>query len=158
MGVIFYGLVLFIFVKLCQWRNTLPCKQEENENDIEFLSVAEQIDKVNEIRDKLQIIENIITDVTICKPDECIKYITISCPAVNSVREYDFMADGQNETTKKILALLYDERKNLRTSLRNESQKLADRCNANCNANYKNNTISMGGECLDRSQILQKMQ
>lgn len=155
MGVIFYGLILFGFIKLCQLRNTQTDESgNQSDGDLEFLSVTEQLDRVNQIRNKLQTIENIITDVTVCKPDECVKYITVSSPAVNGVHEYDFMVDGENATTEKFLALLYDERKNLRTSLQIETQKLADRCNVNCNANYKNNTISRGGECFDGHQIL----
>ncbi|MDE6781366.1 MAG: hypothetical protein K2J40_07910 [Ruminococcus sp.] len=154
MGVIFYGLILFAFVKLCQWRNSLPDAKEDITGDIEFLSVTEQLDKVNDIRDRLQTIENIITDVTVCRPDECIKYITVSCPTVTGEREYNFMVDGENGTTEKFLALLYDERKNLRTSLQIENQKLAERCNGNCNADNEKSVFMRGGECLDRRKIL----
>ena len=151
MSVIFYGLILLLFVKLCQLRNDLTGNhQEEPKEGMEFLSVSEQIDTVDEIRDRLQEVENFITDVEVCNPDECVKYITLKCPTATGEREHDFMVDGENETTQKILALLYGERKELRTSLKIESQKLADRCNADCNANCKNNTISRGGECFDR--------
>ncbi|MDE6093007.1 MAG: hypothetical protein K2G14_07930, partial [Ruminococcus sp.] len=154
MSVIFYGLILYAFVKFCQWRNSLPDTKEDITGDIEFLSVTEQLDKVNGIRDRLQTIENIITDVTVCRPDECIKYITVSCPTVTGEREYNFMVNGENATTEKILALLYDERKNLRTSLRIETQKLAERCNGNCNADNEKSVFMRGGECLDRREIL----
>ncbi|MDE7137089.1 MAG: hypothetical protein K2O29_01330 [Ruminococcus sp.] len=153
MAVIFYGLILFGFVKLCQLRNS-QTDEDKQTGDLEFLSVTEQLDRVNQIRDKLQTIESIITDVTVCKPDECVKYITVSCPAVNSVREYDFMVDGENETTEKVLALMYDERKNLRISLQVESQKLADRCNGNCNVNNEKSAFLRGGEYFDRREIL----
>lgn len=153
MAVIFYGLILFGFVKLCQSRNS-QTDEDKQTGDLEFLSVTEQLDRVNQIRDKLQTIENIITDVTVCKPDECVKYITVSCPAVSGMREYDFMVDGENKTTEKVLALLYDERKNLRTSLQIETQKLADRCNRNCNANNEKSAFLRGGEYLDRREIL----
>lgn len=153
MAVIFYGLILFGFIKLCQLRNS-QTDEDKQTGDLEFLSVTEQLDKVNKIRDRLQTVENIITDVTICKPDECVKYITVSCPAVNGVRECDFMVDGENATTEKVLALLYDERKSLRTSLQIETQKLADRCNGNCNANNEKSAFLRGGEYLDRREIL----
>lgn len=153
MAVIFYGLILFGFVKLCQLRNSRT-DEDKQTGDLEFLSVTEQLDKVNKIRDRLQTVENIITDVTICKPDECVKYITVSCPAVSGVREYDFIVDGENATTEKVLALLYDERKNLRTSLQIETQKLADRCNGNCNADNEKSAFLRGGEYLDRREIL----
>lgn len=143
-------LLLVAFVKLCLWQNTSQDEKETQIGDIEFLSVAEQLDKVNQIRDKLQTIENLITDITVCRPNECVKYIALKCPTATGEREHDFMVDGENETTEKVLALLYNERKELRTSLKIESQKLADRCNADCNANCKNNTISRGGECFDR--------
>lgn len=157
MAVIFYGLVLFIFMKLFQLRNSQneSNSADETGNDMEFLSVTEQLEKVNKIRDKLQTIENLITDVTVCKPDECVKYITLRCPtSIGGDREYDFVVDGENRTTEKILALLYDERKNLRTSLQIETQKLAERCNGNCNANNEKSAFLRGGECLDGREIL----
>lgn len=152
---ILFLLLLGAFVKLCLFRNGMNDEEENNpDGDLEFLSVTEQLERVNKIKDRLQTVENIITDVTICRPDECVKYITISCPTVSGMREYDFMVDGDNQTTEKLLSLLYDERKNLRTSLQTETQKLAERCNANCNANDKKSTFLRGGECLDGREIL----
>lgn len=153
MNILIYGLILYGFVKFCKWRNA-QADGVQTGDGVEFLSVSEQVDRVNEVRDRLQTVENIITDITVCTPDECVKYITLSCPTVNGVRECDFMVDGENETTEKVLALLYDERKNLRTSLQIETQKLADRCNGNCNANNEKSAFLRGGEYLDRREIL----
>lgn len=147
-------LLLVAFVKLCLWQNTSQDEKETQIGDIEFLSVAEQLDKVNQIRDKLQTIENLITDITVCRPNECVKYIALKCPTATGEREYNFMVDGENETTEKVLALLYNERKNLRTSLQIETKKLADRCNANCNANNEKSAFLMGGDNFGRYKIL----
>lgn len=44
MAVIFYGLILLGFVKLCQLRNS-QTDEDKQTGDLEFLSVTEQLEK-----------------------------------------------------------------------------------------------------------------
>lgn len=117
-------------------------RSDEN-SDIEFQSISEQIEHLNELREQLQTIEEMITDVSICSPDEHEK--VISCEWMNSIGnklKYDLWVDGKNSTSEELLKIAYSERRRLRTSLKSEIKKLSERCNENCNENY---SLSRGG-------------
>ena len=117
-------------------------RSDEN-SDIEFQSISEQIEHLNELREQLQTIEEMITDVSICSPDEHEK--VISCEWMNSLGnklKYDLWVDGKNSTSEELLKIAYSERRRLRTSLKSEIKKLSERCNENCNENY---SLSRGG-------------
>ena len=66
MGVIFYGLILFAFIKICQLRNSLPSDVLEKDNDINFSWVIEETEKMEVLNRQLQVLENLLTDITIC--------------------------------------------------------------------------------------------
>ena len=66
MGVIFYGLILFAFVKLCQLRNSLPSDVPAKDNDMNFSRVIEETEKMEVLNRQLQVLENLLTDITNC--------------------------------------------------------------------------------------------
>lgn len=71
-------------------------RSDEN-SDIEFQSISEQIEHLNELREQLQTVEEMITDISICSPDEHEK--VISCEWMNSLGnkfKYDLWVDGKN--------------------------------------------------------------
>lgn len=109
----------------------------EADGDIEFQSISEQIEHLNELREKLQTVEEMITDVSICSPDEHEK--VISCEWMNSLGDklrYDLWVDGKNGTSEELLKIAYAERSRLRSALKSEIKKMSERCNENCNENY----------------------
>lgn len=117
--------------------------RSDEDSDIEFQNISEQIEHLNELREQLQTIEEMITDVSICSPDEHEK--VISCEWMNSLGnklKYDLWVDGKNSTSEELLKIAYSERRRLRTSLKSEIKKLSERCNENCNENY---SLSRGG-------------
>lgn len=106
-------------------------------NGMDFTDVSEQIDRVNEIRERLGTIEELITDISICSPDEHHKWIAFEWTSASGKNNrYDIWIDGCNKNTKDILKFVYAERDRLRTSLQTETRKLSERCNGNCNGNY----------------------
>lgn len=111
------------------------CSDENS--DIEFQSISEQIEYLNDLREQLQTVEEMITDISICSPDEHEK--VISCEWMNSrgnKLRYDLWINGKNSTSEDLLKIAYSERRRLRTSLKSEIKKLSERCNENCNENY----------------------
>lgn len=109
---------------------------DEN-SDIEFQSISEQIEHLNDLREQLQTVEEMITDISICSPDEHEK--VISCEWMSSRGDklrYDLWINGKNSTSEDLLKIAYSERRRLRTSLKAEIKKLSERCNENCNENY----------------------
>ena len=106
-------------------------RTEEN-GDIEFQNISEQIEHLNELREQLQTIEEMITDVSICSPDEHEK--VISCEWINSLGnkfKYDLWADGKNSTSEELLKIAYSERRRLRSALKLEIKKMSEWCNEN---------------------------
>lgn len=114
-------------------------------NDMDFTDISEHIDRVNEIRERLEIIENFITDISVCSPEEHQKYISFEWSnASGRNNKYNICVDGDNKNTKDILKFAYAERNRLRTSLQLETKKLSERCNGNCNGNYS--VFGRGGQ------------
>lgn len=134
---IIYVILLVGFTYL--FFKSMNTSDEENiDEDIEFLSVSEAIDEINHTKEQLAAIEEMITDVSICSPDEHGKYI--SCEWMSSLGnkyKYDLFVDGVNGASEEMLKIAYSERTRLRTLLRQQIRNLSDRCNENCNENYQ---------------------
>ena len=129
--VIFIGYI-YLLIK------SAKISDDENvDEDIEFLSVADAIDEMNRTKEQLTSIEEMITDVSICSPDEHGKYISCEWMSSNGNKfKYDLLIDGENTATDEMLKIAYSERARLRTLLRQQIRNLGDRCNENCNENY----------------------
>ena len=112
-------------------------KRSEENGDIDFQHISDQIEYLSELREKLSTIEEMITDVSICSPDEHEKII--SCEWINGVGDkfrYDLWVDGNDSTSEELLKIAYSERCRLRSALNAEIQKMSERCNENCNESY----------------------
>ena len=59
---------------------------KEVEENIEFLSVAEAIDEMTTTKEQLASIEEMITEITICSPDDHNKFIR--CEWANTLGEH----------------------------------------------------------------------
>lgn len=111
---------------------------KSTDENIEFLSVAEAIDEMNSTKEQLAAIEEMITDVSVCSPDEHGKFI--SCEWMSSLGnkfKYDLFVDGTNCASEEMLKIAYSERARLRALLHQQIRNLSDRCNENCNENYR---------------------
>ena len=98
-------------------------KRSEENGDIDFQHISEQIEYLSELREKLSTIEEMI----------------ISCEWINGVGDkfrYDLWVDGNNSTSEELLKIAYSERCRLRSALNSEIQKMSERCNENCNESY----------------------
>ncbi len=124
---IYYSVVIYGLYKIYN----RYYRSDEN-SDIEFQSISEQIEHLNDLREQLQTVEEMITDISICSPDEHEK--VISCEWMNSrgnKLRYDLWINGKNSTSEDLLKIAYSERRRLRTSLKSEIKKLSERCNEN---------------------------
>lgn len=113
-------------------------KSDDNSSDrknIDFAETKKHIDNLNILKDRLEQIENLITDIECCSPEKHQTFITVS----SGTREIELHIDGENQTTQNLLKTLYAERKKLRTSLSDEIKKMGVRCNENCNEIYAKN-------------------
>ena len=120
MGVIFYGLILFAFVKLCQLRNSLPSDVPEKDDDMNFSRVIEETEKMEVLNRQLQVLENLLTDITICNSGQHHKGFTLSWinEATGENMSFDFwVSDPSEDTAKALSELACTERSRLRTEL-----------------------------------------
>lgn len=104
-------------------------------NNLNSAETKRCIERLNVLEERLEQVENIITDIECCSPNEHQTFITV----ISGTREIELHIDGENQTTKNLLETLYAERRNLRTSLSEEIQKMGVRCNGNCNVIYQKN-------------------
>lgn len=113
-------------------------KSDDNSSDrknIDFAETKKHIDNLNLLKDRLEQVENMITDIECCSPEQHQTFITV----VSGTREVELHIDGENQTTQNLLKTLYAERKKLRTSLSDEIRNMGVRCNENCNEIYPKN-------------------
>lgn len=126
---LFYILLLVFAVKKLFKKDDMPLDR----SDIDFTETKDHISRLNALEDRLEQVENLITDIECCSPDQHQTYITI----LSGTREVRLHIDGDNQSTQDLLKTLYNERKILRTSLSEEIKNYGVRCNEICNENYK---------------------
>lgn len=106
-------------------------KNDENE-DINFFSVSEKIEYLNELKQQLDSVEQLITDIELCSPEIREKVIKLEwITSAGEKKEYSLWIDGTSQTTEELFKIAYIERQQLRTSLHLEIKNLSDRCNEN---------------------------
>ncbi|MCM1507004.1 MAG: hypothetical protein NC177_07710 [Ruminococcus flavefaciens] len=119
MEVLFYGLILFVFVKVCQWRNSQP-SDVPVEDDMDFSRVVEETEKIETCNRQLQTLENLLTDITICNSEQHHKVFVLSWvnEATGENMSFDFWVnDSESDTAKSLLQLANTERSRLRSEL-----------------------------------------
>lgn len=119
MGVIFYGLILFVFVKLCQWRNT-QSEDVPADDDMDFSRVVEETEKIEACNKQLRTLENLLTDITICNSEQHHKVFVLSWvnETTGENMSFDFWVDDpSSDTAKALLHLAYTERSRIRPEL-----------------------------------------
>ncbi len=127
------GCFILVFKAIARDMHSDQTKSTNQHSDVDFVAVATQLDYINELKDKIQNIENIITEIELCNPDERATAINILMPTNNSGIQI-----VANNSSAAILDLLYTERQTLRSSLVNEIKNLKYRCNGNDNGNIEN--------------------
>ena len=126
------GCFILVFKAIARDTHSVQSKATDKHSDIDFVTISEQLDYLNELKDKIQNIEDMITEIEICQPEERATAINISMPTNNT--GIQIIA---NNSSDDILNLLHKERRRLRSSHANEIKNLNYRCNENCNENYE---------------------
>lgn len=121
---IFLGCFIIAYFRKCSR------SEREAEDKLKFLETSEHIERLNELKTRIETVEQMITNIETCDPEQRATALNISMPGSSS--SYSIIANSSNE---KILELLCDERKKLRSSLQNELEKMSYRCNGNNNGN-----------------------
>lgn len=99
---------------------------------MDFINVADNIDRINELNERLRVIEELICDIAVCSPKEHHKAVSFEWTSSSGKKkQYDIWVDGNCRNTKDILKFAYSERERLRCSLRYETKKLSEKCGGN---------------------------
>lgn len=129
--IIFYVAVFAFMI----YKSSDKSSEDTGDRDIDFSEAKKHIEKLTALESRLEQVENLITDIECCSPEQHQAFIHI----VSGTREIELHIDGENQTTQNLLKTLYAEREKLRTSLSDEIRKMGGRCNENCNEIYQKN-------------------
>lgn len=88
-----------------------------------YSEISDQITRLNRYKEDIDELSEMIADIMSCGPGKVMKGITIRVPEAD--HEYDFLIDGEDETSNLLLDLLENERERLNTSLRQEIRKIS---------------------------------
>ncbi len=88
-----------------------------------YSEISDQITRLNRYKEDIDELSEMIADIMSCSPGKVMKGITIRVPEAE--HEYDFLIDGEDETSNLLLDLLENERERLNTSLRQEIRKIS---------------------------------
>ena len=114
--IIFYVAVFAFMI----YKSSGKSSEDTGDRDIDFLKAKKHIEKLTALESRLEQVENMITDIECCSPEQHQAFIHI----VSGTREIELHIDGENQTTQNLLKTLYAEREKLRTSLSDEIRKM----------------------------------
>lgn len=114
--IIFYVAVFAFMI----YKSSGKSSEDTDGRDIDFSEAKKHIEKLNALKSRLEQVENLITDIECCSPEQHQAFITV----VSGAREIQLHIDGENQTTQNLLQTLYAEREKLRTSLSDEIRKM----------------------------------
>ena len=132
------GCFILVFKAIARDTYSVQSKSADEQSDIDFITIYTQLDYINDLKDKIQNIEDMITEIEICQPEKRATSINISMSTNNT--GIQIIA---NNSSDDILDLLHKERQRLRFSLANEIKNLQYRCNGNDNGNIMD--LNRGG-------------
>lgn len=114
-----YSLIAFV-IRDAQTEKRL--KQLKSETDA-FAELKSRIRNLNATFDKIEQIEELLTDIEICSPGKLHKNFILHW---NGDEQYDFLLDGDDITTERFHELAEAEYEKLRSSLLEQIQELQD--------------------------------
>ena len=114
--IIFYVAVFAFMI----YKSSGKSSEDTGDRDIDFAEAKKHIEKLTALESRLEQVENLITDIECCSPEQHQAFIHI----VSGTREIELHIDGENQTTQNLLQTLYAEREKLRTSLSDEIRKM----------------------------------
>lgn len=114
--IIFYVAVFAFMI----YKSSDKSSEDTDGRDIDFVEAKKHIEKLKALENRLEQVENLITDIECCSPEKHQAFIHI----VSGTREIELHIDGENQTTQNLLQTLYAEREKLRTSLLDEIRKM----------------------------------
>lgn len=135
--------IIGLYLAFCVWlsrhdrQNDEPEEQTPPPPEVDYWELSRRIEQLHQTDERLRSVEELITDLELCVPEEHEKSVTIEwVTATGDTRRYDLWIDGR-ANTERMLLVAYAERERLHTSLllQLDSMKIGARCNDNVNEN-----------------------
>lgn len=139
-----YALCAAIVFSIIYWTlySVKRMKQGEKEpepdyTDFSYLTIKEKVDKVAETRNQIGALENLLTDLSVCNPDN-VKVVRVKWMSeTGKVIHYDLYCDGTDTATENLYGIAEREIHDLKIDFSHYSEILAEAARNNKN-DYKN--------------------
>ena len=99
-----------------------PERDEEQSSDT-YSALSEKITTLNQMKNSIDTVNDMIADVMSCAPGEVHKAVIIRIP--DTSREYSFLIDGEDNVSERLIDIFEGERDKLSSSLRKEIRKIS---------------------------------
>ena len=107
-----------------EFRKEQPPEEPKQEvNHRTYSELSERITQLNDYKNDIDTVNDMIADIMSCAPGKVHK--TVSVRILESERRYDFLLDGEDETSELLMQILENEREELSCSLRKEIEKIS---------------------------------
>lgn len=112
--------------------------EDGGKSSMNFTNVSEHIDRLNELRENLRVVEELIADISVCSPKRHQKSVTVEWTSTSGKKnQYNIWVDGKCQNTKELLKYAYSERDRLRSEMQTETKKLSEQCKDTSAASVK---------------------
>lgn len=92
-------------------------------------NVSEHIDRLNELHERLRVIDELIGDISSCSPQSHHKSISVEWISNSGKKNrYDICVDGKGKSTKEFLKYAYLEREKVRSEMYSETEEISKQC------------------------------
>lgn len=114
--------LFWLAIKAFSVKDEINEKEEEPETELgDYLEISETINDLNDIKKRIDTINDMILDIQTCKPGQVHK--TVSVKVLESDRVFNFTVTGENDASEFLVQILESEREIHSTSLRNAIKK-----------------------------------
>lgn len=123
---LYFLIVGAIAKKLYNLRQSYDREQDRKPDpeSLKFVSVYAKVREMNKAVDKLEELEQFITDIQCCD-DAHMKAVQIEIPnAVGESSKHQIIIDGSDGHSNRLLAIALDDRRKMRTALLSEIKEL----------------------------------
>ena len=103
--------VAYIGYKICH-------RQKRDEQFFDSLKLQREIHALNEMVNRIEELDSMIIDLNLCKPSEVLRNFRMEWQGTAGINHgFDFLADGQSDSSAHLMELAIAEREELNTQV-----------------------------------------
>lgn len=120
--IIFFGSILYLCRSQKSEKTYTEDSEDDNSADKTYKELSEKIVSLNDRKNKIDTLNDMIADLMSCAPGRVHKTVQIFIP--DSQNEYNFLCSGEDEVSQLFLEIFENERESQSASLRSEIKKI----------------------------------